>query len=1450
MVKTWNRIWTGCMALSAMGWMTGSVGCTRPTTQSSKASQSKTSQTESAKKRAPERDGMMGELSQRVRHSGYRVSAGQNGLHAKNPAHGLSVDFGAGAVGVKPASPSQQAEDSWSLRVRLSQWGRAGKLTALKSSSPRLGACLATGEVDVGGQCLRRVEYPHAGLIEWWENRPSGLEQGWTVDKAPSGDGPMMLSVEFRGLLPKVKARALHASLSGPAKQRMSYGNLKAWDASGRKLPVWMEKSAPGLSLFVDDANARYPITIDPILTSDGSRFELVSDLGSAQLGYSVASVGDVNGDGFGDVAIGAPLYDAKGRVFVYLGTRTWPEGLGDPWIIDGDQQDAWFGHSVASAGDVNGDGFGDVVVGAPFFSNGHVREGRASVYLGSAQGFQPAPWVVESNQTGAEYGHSVSSAGDVNGDGYGDVLIGAPKFENNGDSGLADEGRAYLYLGGAGGLATTPIWEGRGDRRKGAKFGFSVGAAGDVDGDGFGDVVVGAPDDAKGAANSGAVFVYFGAETGIAPNRIWTTNSNAGGAQLGFSVGGAGDVNGDGYADVVVGVPGESYTISVGRVSYARTGVVHIYFGSGEAEALPTGGPSVTIRADLELRGAANGRFGQSVGSAGDVNGDGRADVVVGAPLVARSYVFFDLGISQENQTRPHIVFERADGGEHGFSAASAGDVNGDGFADIVVGTPKHAPPNLADAGLAEVYLGGGGDVLGLFRWQPTRPSGGGTRTRFGFATAAGDVNADGFSDLIVGAPNFDAEGVSPVIDKGKVFVYLGPLPSDDPEIWELEALGTQASALFGHAVAAGDLNHDGFDDIIVGEPGFNEGPQFEKAGRVHVILGAPERNQLVRVRELTAFDLNAGAQFGFAVDTAGDVNGDGIGDLVVGAPFDDEFVDDNRGTVEVYLGRTDLGANQSLDFEGSVGGAENGENFGFDVASVGDVNGDGFGDIVVGAPGSSQRVANGGRAVIYTGSPQGIRTAFFWRVDFGVANARYGESVAPAGDVNGDGLDDVLIGNKQSIGVPLLYLGGQPMSQAAALSVTGGHASVASVGDANGDGFGDFVVGGTVGTVVRYGKAFAPGEEGLALRLTRFGRTDWAPDVGFAGDVNGDGYGDFVTANPAVEAVRLYTGNSDSGFLVSGRLLAGNPTPPAFPLNPEARRVDEDVRVAPWSRSSSTVFRILANGIASIGRSRVRLQAEVKPLGELFDGTGLVTARDWVDNGDPEDAARPRLRLAVSVPTPDAAFHWRARILYDSAHGSPMRWSPWFYGGISGQANGVHIRVGGRECGNGDILEGVEECDDGDFDDGDGCSGTCLIERGYQCEGEPSVCTTECGDGVRVPEFEECDDRNLQPNDGCDELCKVEQGFLCSETGDLSTCRVDPNAGDPGSSSDGGTGSDGGDGGTGGTDGGTSGGSSSPDDDGGGCGCRSSNPSGISLFFLSLLVPLFVLRRKRRAL
>jgi hypothetical protein len=315
-------------------------------------------------------------------------------------------------------------------------------------------------------------------------------------------------------------------------------------------------------ALLVASSSSPLPIALasgagaNPVPTRGPWKVE--SDQTYAHLGHAVGTIGDVNADGYDDVIVGAHHYSngqmEEGQALVFHGSALGLRESPD-WTAESDQEGAWFGHSAGTAGDVNGDGYDDVIVGAYLYDGGQVTEGKTYVFHGSATGLSAIPdWTAESDQANARFGKSVGTAGDVNGDGYADVIVGASGFDN----GQATEGRAFVYLGSATGLSLSPDWTAESDQES-AQFGKSVGTAGDVDGDGFADVIVGAVLYTNGQGEEGGVFVYHGSATGLSLTPDWQAEPDQSRAQFGSSVGTAGDVNGDGYADVIVGA--DSYT-------------------------------------------------------------------------------------------------------------------------------------------------------------------------------------------------------------------------------------------------------------------------------------------------------------------------------------------------------------------------------------------------------------------------------------------------------------------------------------------------------------------------------------------------------------------------------------------------------------------------------------------------------------------------------------------------------------------------------------------------------------------------------------------------------------------------------------------------------------------------------------------------------------------------
>jgi hypothetical protein len=374
--------------------------------------------------------------------------------------------------------------------------------------------------------------------------------------------------------------------------------------------------------------------------------WEFVVGARSAPVDSSWGTFLDADENGFADVAVGAfgkyQVY-LTAAAFVYPGGPSFPTGSAFTASVPG-VYNTNYTPAVASAGDVNGDGYADFLLGAgsdALFGG----SGSASVYLGGPSGLTSTPIALGNPNAERSFGLTVSSAGDVNGDGYADVLVGSGYTSSYG-------GTVYLYLGGASGPSTTPIT--LSNPRSTGAFGDVVASAGDVNGDGFADVVIGGfnnNDPTEGA------YLYLGGPGGLStpPTSLKTSAT-----QLGWLVSGAGDVNGDGYADVIAGA------------EYSST--VSVYLGG------PAG--LSTMPGSIILPNMESPR---NLASVRDVNGDGYGDIIIAN---GKAYLFFG---GPNGPNSPVLLTNPSDaGGYTGFaiSVAGAGDVNGDGFDDIVVGS------------------------------------------------------------------------------------------------------------------------------------------------------------------------------------------------------------------------------------------------------------------------------------------------------------------------------------------------------------------------------------------------------------------------------------------------------------------------------------------------------------------------------------------------------------------------------------------------------------------------------------------------------------------------------------------------------------------------------------------------------------------------------------------
>jgi hypothetical protein len=418
------------------------------------------------------------------------------------------------------------------------------------------------------------------------------------------------------------------------------------------------------------------------------------------------------------------------------------------------------------------------------------------------------------------------------------------------------------------------------------------------------------------------------------------------------------GDFDGDGYVDLAVGVPGEAVN------GKANAGAINLFYGG--PGSLAPGGSYSTLHQDLTGvvdDAEAKDAFGSAL-AVGDFNADGFDDLAVGVPNerepatsgdLGEGAVHVFLGSSGGLRVTGNQIWSQAALGFDGdpadqFGAALAtGDFDGNGYDDLIVGTPGR-DTNQGDSAGVVYYLRGGASGLGLF---PSGAGAGGDAPfdSFGRALAAGDFDGDGLDDLAVAAPNAN---VGSAADAGIVYVYPGSVFTVDwfaGVAWHQDVSGiadvAETSDKFGTALAAGDFDGDGFADLAVGVQHEDIGLNTNN-GAVNVIFGSASGlsasgDQLVWRGEPQAEDSDL---FGAAL-AAGDANGDGFAELIVGAPGSDG----GKGALVAYLGTTGgltlfkrLGAKVK-------GGAQIGDNFAYSLA-LGDFDGDGACDLAAGVP------------------------------------------------------------------------------------------------------------------------------------------------------------------------------------------------------------------------------------------------------------------------------------------------------------------------------------------------------------------------------------------------------------------------------------------------------------------------------------------------------------------
>ena len=942
--------------------------------------------------------------------------------------------------------------------------------------------------------------------------------------------------------------------------------------------------------------------------------------IANSDLGQVVADAGDLNGDGFRDLVVGAPRYsngqNNEGAALVYLGDAGGIDATPDA-IYEGGTADLRAGTAVAGVGDFNGDGYDDFIVGVPGDDGAGTDAGVAFLFLGGAVLDANPDGIFGRLQTGATSGTSVAGLGDANGDGYADLAVGSPLFDGT----AVDAGRVDVYFGGAAINTTSDgvIQSGM----AGLRFGSALSAAHDANGDGYADLLVGTPFFASGQTNEGAVYVYLGgAGTGFNTASDLIIQSNQAEAQIGLALAGLGDVNGDGFSDFAVGAP---------LFNNASTeGAVFVYHGAATLDG--------TADATLATALTATNGHGTAVAGA-DINGDGFRDLLIGAPQADANggRVRVHLGSRNGLVTTPLLDFARIGGFSERFGQALAGvDGDRDGYTDVVAGMPAR---DSARGGFS-VYRGRQAPRPSTAADAIAAPTQSGAQ--LGRSVASGDVNGDGFADLAGGAPMYDPTAA--LASAGRVSLYLGTAGGFDATA-DAQIDGAIANAQTGYSVAIGDLNGDGFGDLIVGAPILGNGQTAE--GRVSVYLGGAGTFDTTADLDIESNSTNA--RFGWQVAYAGDVNGDGFGDFVVGAPFHDVPGTPSAGRAFLYLGGSTLDGTADL----TISASNNGNQLGAAVAGIGDINGDGYSDWAVGEPEHDGNGINSGRMIVYFGSatPDGAGDLVMLG---NAASHRLGAQIGAVGDVNGDGYPDFTITSAPPpsfSGEIDLFLGGATPSASAHVVLTEttapGLGLWATGADLSGDGYSDLAVStsGQGGSVIVY----LGGAGNFNVNADWFfNLTQTSPAFGTSiatTDVNGDGYADLVSGVPQFDAsvadtgaLHVYLMNYQQAANNGGRGYA-----PQHFKDATSQLADINTRVV----SGVTVA---MDAFPWNGRERARLELQVCPVGAAFGDLRCASAISgtWVDTTTAAQGALVTGLINAPASAPERGFRWRARLQY----------------------------------------------------------------------------------------------------------------------------------------------------------------------------------------------------------
>lgn len=782
--------------------------------------------------------------------------------------------------------------------------------------------------------------------------------------------------------------------------------------------------------------------------------------------GFAVADLGDMNGDGVSDLAVGAQ-YDGdggyrRGAVWIFFmnpnGTIKSFQKISDTQggftgILDNNDL---FGSTVAGLGDWDGDSVPDLAVGASLDDDGGTDRGAVWLLFLNSDGTVKGHQKISATQgnfggTLSQYdafGEAITIIGDLDNDMVPDLAVGAPFNDGTGTSG--EPGAVWVLFMNADGTVkgqqeiSNSQGGFTGGLSNGDLFGYDVADLGDMDGDTIPDLVVGAPRDDDAGSDRGAVWVLFLNSNGTVKGqqKISDTQGSFTGVldnadQLGMSVTNLGDIDGDTISDLAVGAPIDSdgggiYTGAVWILFMNVNGTV-----KGHQKISATQG---NFNGDL-----GGGLFAWDTSSIGDLDGDGVPDIIVGerndddgGPYRGAVWVIFlkaDGTVkSYQKLSDLHGSFFLDDSDEFGRATTRLGDINGDGVPDIAVGAPRD-DDGANDAGaIWLLYMNPDGTTKYHQKISMVQGNFTGTLTsagEFGSDIAVlGDVDGDNVSDLAVGA-RLDSDGG---FQKGAVWVlFMNPngTVKGYQKISDTQGgfTGTfYTNEEFGEAVIGlGDWDGDHVPDLAVGSPGDSDGG-FQRGAVWLLFLNADGTVKSYRKISDTQGNfsgiLDNDAIFGHAIAVLGDIDGDNVPDLAVGEPNNDDggAGGNSRGAVWILFMNADgtVKSHQKISAtQGNFSGVlDSLDLFGQSLRSVGDADGNGVPDLVVGSRDDDGGANRGAVWLLYLNADGTVKQHIKisdTEGDFSgiLDNDDYfGWSVDALGDLDGDSILDLAVG------------------------------------------------------------------------------------------------------------------------------------------------------------------------------------------------------------------------------------------------------------------------------------------------------------------------------------------------------------------------------------------------------------------------------------------------------